>query len=234
MANVDESANEDGQSMINDYQYEKNSYSDSQFMKDFIEKEEEHPKENALVVVTDGAYTSVENTGLAEKKGIEHVPTELCGRRTEDICADFTFNEDGTEIVTCPNGVSPKKCGYYANNEQVRAVFDKECCEGCPHREECHPLEQQKTTVKKLSAKSTARAKMKRRQTGTTFEMRRKFRNGSEAVPAAMRQKYDVDNMPVRGLIRTRHLFGFKIGGLATVKFLRFKKCQKRPLEKCA
>lgn len=220
--------------MIVDYQYEKNTYSDSQFMKDFIEKEEEHTPENPLIIVTDGAYASVENTRLAEENGIEHIPTNLTGRKTDDFCADFVFNEAGTEILECPNKVKPEKCTYNSKTEQCRANFKKSACENCPYREKCHPIEQKKTNVKILSVKSNLRAKAKRKQKGDSFKDYCHFRNGSEAVPSTMRYKYKVDRMPVRGLVRTRQLFGFKIAALATSKFLHFKKRRKSPLDKCA
>ena len=69
---------------------------------------------------------------------------------------------------------------------------------------------------------------------GEDFNQFRKFRNGAEAVPAILRQKYNIDRMPVRGLIRTRHFFGFKIGGLAFNKYLRFLDRQNKRLKRCA
>lgn len=231
---MEESANEDGDSMIVDYQYEQNVHSDSDFMKEVIEKEESHPKGEELTLVTDGAYASTENTALAEEKGIEHVPTELSGRKTDDFCADFIFNENGTRILECPNGTEPLRCGYSQSTEQCRAVFDRSICENCPHYKECKPKKQKKTMVKTLSAKSKQRAETKRKHQGETFSKLRSFRNGSEAVPAALRQKYKIDRMPVRGLIRTKQWFGLKVGALATVKLVRSKKCQKTALVKCA
>lgn len=233
VGNIQESACEDG-SMIEDYQYEKNTHSDSEFMQEFIQDQEYHPLENPLMIITDGAYGSEENHRKAQDKGIRHIPTELSGRKTEDICADFEFNKEGTEVITCPNGIKPIKCSFYPETGQCRAVFELECCQNCPLFDKCHPTIQKKTAVKIISSKSVFRAQTRRDQSGEDFNQFRKFRNGAEAVPAILRQKYNIDRMPVRGLIRTRHFFGFKIGGLAFNKYLRFLDRQNKRLKRCA
>ena len=233
VGNIQEAACEDG-SMITDYQYEQNNYSDSQFLKDFIQKESKISSGSKTTLVTDGAYASTENEQIAKANGIEHVSTELAGRKTEDICADFVFNDEGTRILRCPNGLSPLRCSYISTSGQCRAVFDLSSCPGCPYFNICHPKLQKKTAVKILSVKSALRARSRRRQTGETFNRQRNFRNGAEAIPSIMRNKFNVDRMPVRGLIRTRHLFGFKIAGLAITKFLRFKKKKSIREAQCA
>ena len=65
-------------------------------------------QEEKTVMITDGAYSGVENSQLAEEKNIELITTNLTGKPAPDILAEFEFNEDGTKIVRCPAGHQPK------------------------------------------------------------------------------------------------------------------------------
>ncbi|MFI3176285.1 MAG: hypothetical protein R3Y67_02200 [Eubacteriales bacterium] len=47
-------------------------------------------------------------------------------------------------------------------------------------------------------------------------------RNGVETIPAVLRKRYNIDTMPVRGLIKCRQYFGFKIAALNTRKLLKY------------
>lgn len=62
------------------------------------------------------------------------------------------------------------------------------------------------------------------------FEFLSRVRNGVETVPSILRRRYHIDTMPVRGKIRTKHMFGFKIGALNFRKLLKYLSSR----EKCA
>ena len=49
-----------------------------------------------------------------------------------------------------------------------------------------------------------------------------RIRNGVETTPSVIRNKYGVDKMPVRGRLKTKHFFGFKIAALNFKKLMRF------------
>ena len=53
VGNIVESVGEKG-SLVTDYAYEKNTYADSQFMKDYLEQQEAF--DDGAILVTDGAY----------------------------------------------------------------------------------------------------------------------------------------------------------------------------------
>ncbi len=46
-------------------------------------------------------------------------------------------------------------------------------------------------------------------------------RAGIEGVPSALRRSYNVDNMPVMGLVRQKFFFSFKIAALNFRKYLK-------------
>ena len=104
-ANFEESVGTNG-SVVTEYQYEQNICSDSQFIKSHLNKMDK--QEEKTVMITDGAYSGVENSQLAEEKNIELITTNLTGKPAPDILAEFEFNEDGTKIVRCPAGHQPK------------------------------------------------------------------------------------------------------------------------------
>ncbi len=53
--------------------------------------------------------------------------------------------------------------------------------------------------------------------------------NGVETIPSILRRKYHVDDMPVRGRLKTKVLFGFKMLALNFSKLWLYE----RGLEKC-
>ena len=91
-ANVVETVGDNG-SIVTDYQYEKNTHSDSQFLKETVESMEKTGE--PTVLITDGAYSGSDNTDAAAEKNIDLVTTDLTGREAKDIAADFEFTEDG-------------------------------------------------------------------------------------------------------------------------------------------
>ena len=51
-----------------------------------------------------------------------------------------------------------------------------------------------------------------------------KIRNGVESIPSTLRRKYQVDKMPVRGKLRTKLFFGFKIAAMNFYKLRDYLK----------
>ena len=56
-----------------------------------------------------------------------------------------------------------------------------------------------------------------------------RIRNGIETVPSVLRRKYRVDEMPVRGRLKTKVFFGFKMFALNFSKLW----LHERGLEQC-
>lgn len=218
-ANVVEISGENG-SIVEDFQLEQNTHSDSQFMKESIERM--GVQEEKVTIVADGAFSGYGIQKLAEQNNIEIINTNLTGRETADINADFEFNEDGTRVTGCPGGHEPKSCSYSKASGQCVCSFHREHCEACPYRDQCKPKQYAKTCRKIISKATKQRAIQQRERSTDTFKQMVHFRNGVETIPSIMRRKYNVDHMPVRGLIRCRIWFGLKIGALNFNKFCRY------------
>lgn len=120
----------ENENIVIDYQYETNTYSDSQFLQYSLKgmgKQEEE-----VTVVTDEVYARHRSEELTEKNNVRLVHTNLTGRETEDILADFAFNEEGNKVLKCPGGFEPKSCNYNQNTGQCVISFQCSQCEQCP------------------------------------------------------------------------------------------------------
>ena len=229
VANVIEASGKNG-SIIEDYQYEQNIHSDSQFLKETLGDMEKQAE--TATIVTDGAYSGMQNEELAAEKNVRLVTTNLTGREAEDIMADFEFSEDGRKVIKCPGGHEPKSCSYNQGTGQCTISFQKSQCQDCPHKEKCHPKMFKRVSRKTVSTKSNQRAKQQRERSTEDFKKQSRFRNGVETIPSILRRKYGIDKIPVRGLIRSRFFFGCKIGALNIKKFCRYMQDQDKCVPK--
>jgi hypothetical protein len=128
VANLEESVGKSG-SVVTDYKYEQNRYSDSRFLQDSVARTE---KQNETIkLITDGAYGGGDNTKLAKEKNIDLITTALIGRDAPDVLADFIFNDAGTKLLKCAAGYSPRNCSYTKRTKQVSVSFDRELCAKC-------------------------------------------------------------------------------------------------------
>ena len=218
VANLEESCGKGG-TVVTNYDYRQNSYSDSRFLKDFIADCE--PVEGGATLVTDGGYDGEENVEAAAEKGIELITTDLLGKEPNDVLADFEWSEDGTKLLACAGGFEPYACTHYEKSGQVRAKIDSYHCEGCPFAGECPATRKGITATIVASRKSTRRARYLRKMGSEEFEKYRRFRNGAETIPSMLKRKYRLDTLP-RGHKRGKLFFGCKVAVLNFGKLLGF------------
>jgi hypothetical protein len=137
--------------------------------------------------------------------------------------ADFKFNEDFTKVLECPNGYAPKSCSYDKRNEQCHVSFLRDQCANCPYQKQCKPTIYKRVAKKTVSRKSVARAEYLKDRETERFKQIARLRNGVETVPSILKNQYNADQMPVRGLQRSKFFFGSKIGALNFRKLFRFR-----------
>lgn len=150
VGNVIETVGENGDSLITGVAYETNSHSDSAFCKEYLQSRPDDAEHE--IMIADGAYSGKENQELAETKNTELITTALTGRPVDKIFSGFRFSEDGTKVTMCPMGHTPLKTTHYPRTGMCRALFAKECCGHCPHREECRCKPQKKNFAVHVSA----------------------------------------------------------------------------------
>lgn len=218
-ANMEETVGANG-SAVTDYQLEKNTYSDSQFMKDSLGRKE--CGVDKTLEVADGAYSGEENLSLASQKNVQLITTALTGREVPDIYADFELNPEGTRILKCPADNAPRSCCCSSSNGHIHASFPREACGSCPNREKCRVKEHKNVYSIDISGCARQRAKARRFMKTEEFRNLSRIRNGVESLPSIMRKIYHSDRMPVRGLIRSRFFFGVKVAAVNVRKLLRY------------
>ena len=224
VGNIVETVDDDGKSFISSFQYEQNNHSDSEFMREYLESQAEHPEDDPQTVIADGAYASYDNNKKAEEKNIDLVPTALTGKETDEIFAQFELSDDETEVLRCPMGHAPVKQTRYEKTGVIRAQFRKDCCENCPYRDRCKGKPQRKTYAVHLTAKMVYRARQTQKMSEDDYKMLSRKRNAVEGVMSVMRRRYRVDEIPVVGHIRSKMFFSLKIGAYNLGKLFRF--CQ--------
>ena len=220
VANIEECIG-NGASVITNYEYEQNTKSDSSFLKEHLNQMEQ--QEELVSLVTDGAYSGMENTKLAKYKNIELISTSLVGRETPDIFANFEFNEEGTKVLQCPAGHEPKSCSYMKPSKQCSISFDRNQCVGCPYQEQCKPKIFKKVAKLVTSKTAQERAKMQRNMKTELYQAYARLRNGIETIPSNLRKNYHLEKLP-RGKQRGKFFFGCKIAALNFRKLFNFKK----------
>lgn len=219
VGNITESVGENG-SLVTDYAYEQNIYSDNQFLKDYLDAEAIH--EEQVTMVADGAYSGENNVSKAKEYNIRLVTTNFTGYKPADILAEFIFGKDGHELIECASHKHPYYTRYDEKNDRCDAHFKISECQQCSYRESCNPRFRSKSALKEVSWKAVNRAKMLRYMKTEEFYELAHFRNGVEAIPSILRRRYQVDKIPAHGKKQTRLHFGFKIAALNFQKLLDY------------
>lgn len=229
VGNIVETVGENGDSLITDVSYENNTHSDSAFCKEYLNSRPDNAGPETLIA--DGAYSGTENQELAASKNTELITTALSGKKTNKIFAGFTFAEDGRQVTGCPMGKIPVKSTFYPKTGMCRALFARECCEKCPHREECKAKEQKKNYAVHVSAKMAERARYLSKLSTDEYKQLTRKRNAIEGIPSVLRRRYHVDDIPVFGYLRSRQSFLLKVGAY---NFNKLLKHNRRTREKSA
>lgn len=219
-ANLEESAGSNG-SVVTEYQYEQNIHSDSQFIREHLDRMDVQGEKT--VIVADGAYSGTENIQLASGKNVELVTTSLTGKKAPDILADFEFNEEGTKVLRCPAGHEPKSCSFMKQSSQCAVSFLHEQCAGCPYQDQCRPKIYKRVAKIITSKAAHERAKIQRNMSSEEFKNYARFRNGVETVPSNIRNNYHLEKLP-RGRQRGKFFFGSKIAALNFRKLFNYRK----------
>lgn len=210
VANLEESVGLNG-SVVTDYEYEPNIYSDPQFMKDRLE--ELPVQEEQALMVADGAYYSKENVQLASEKNIELVTTGLSGKDAKEILNEFTYNEELTRVLKCPAGYEPRSSCFVQTEKWIRSSFKKSQCESCLYKDQCKPKFLKRVAQVKIYRAGIERARLQKKIRSQEFRDYGNLRSGIETVPSNIRRNYNLEKLPL-GKQRGKFFFGCKIAAL--------------------
>jgi len=217
VAHVVETTDKEG-SMITAYDYQPNTHSDNEFCRKTIE--EMGPQAEKTTLVADGAYASTENTLMAEANNIDLVTTSLLGKAPDEVQAHFKLDTENHKVLRCPAGKKPYKTRYYQQTGTYRASFTLNDCQDCPLRNHCGMKPQKKSNYVMITEKTVQRATYLQKYSLPEYQELARVRNGVEGIPSVLRRKHHVDHMPVRGYLRSKMWFGFKITAINVKRVL--------------
>ena len=205
---------DDKNRMIEGYDLQKNTYSDQKFAEDTISK-----LDKGTTALTDGAYFSEEINNKAKAQGIKMVPTNLVGGGKNSNGDKFEIDEKEHLVKKCPSGHKPInskfKEGFY------RAHFNKKHCNNCPLRKDCSVVEQKKSYLFKVSEKTLHRCQLITKMGTSEYQELARKRAGVEGIPSALRRRYKIDHLPVRGEVRVKVYLGFKISAINCKRLIK-------------
>lgn len=225
VANIVEDIHENGEVYITNYDVKQNTYSDTSFMKDYIDNKTDDNKETTLV---DAAYYSSEIDELAKEKNIELIPTQTMGKKqvNNTVIAEFEVDEETHQVLSCPNNQTPIDSKYNEDNHVFLAHFDKNKCEGCPFREKCEKakfIQKRKVSVR-FTSESYQKAKLEIKMNTKEYKEISKNRAGIEGTMSTFRRRYNVDTNPSRGLLRQKLKIGGCVAAMNIKKAIKYSK----------
>ncbi len=228
VGNVIETFDGEGKAVITDYEFEQNRHSDSKFCKTAIEQissSGEATPEKKVVIVSDGAFASAENSALAEANNIKLITTALTGPKPPQFFSEFNIDKIKKEVINCPMGYAPIRQSYNSVTENYRLVMERSQCKECPHRAECKANLQKKSAVVNVTSNKVERAKVANNASVSPEEYTyyQHARNAIEGIPSVMRRTYNIDEMPVFGIMRSKLLFGLKIAAINLKRLAKFR-----------
>jgi len=206
--------------IITGMEYEPNTHSDIDFCKTTIKDEPVHEK--PITMVADGAYGSEETVALAKEKNITLVTTALIGKSPNVLLSEFIIDELNHVIKSCPAGEKPKDTTYRAANDCYSSHFNKGTCMVCPHRKKCGVIFQKKMAIIRITGNQIKRASYLKQMTGPEYKRIANLRNAVEGIPSVMRRKYRVDEIPIRGYVRSKCWFFLKVGAINVKRILAY------------
>ena len=204
---------DDNGAIITGMDYQQNVHSDAEFAESVLLEEEGDP-ENPVSMIADGAYGSDELMDLAKERNVNLVTTSLVGKAPDPVLADYEVDEEKQTIDKCPAGQAPLSCKYKADKDSYYAHFDKAICSNCPLRAHCGVTMQKKRSLVQLSMLTVRRARYVKKLGTEEYKKLARQRNAVEAIPSVLRRKYNIDRIPVRGYVRSKMRYFFKIGAM--------------------
>lgn len=201
--------------VIMNYDLQPNTYSDTQFTADVMAKLAGEGTET-INLVTDGAFYSDELAQNAPDN-IKLIPGQLTGAKPDETklgYEQFQINEEIHEVASCPAGHKPAETYYDIKGMSYTVKMSKETCSACPLQECCPIQPQKKQNVARFSEKRYRTDQLRVRMGTEEYRKLTNSRAGIEGLPSVLRRRYGVDYMPIRGYVRAKFWFGFKIAAM--------------------
>lgn len=206
--------------VILQYDLEPNTYSDQKFAEDTIKalsQNKRNPAAEKTNLIVDGAYYSDKLAQTASSHNINLVPGELTGAKPNPNKLgydQFKIDEETHQVKECPGGQTPDKAYYDVKGKCYTVKMSPEKCVTCPLQDSCPMKPQKKMNVAYFSEKRYRTDQLRTKMDTEEYRKLANSRAGVEGIPSVLRRRYRVDEMPIRGLVRSKIWFGFKIAAI--------------------
>jgi hypothetical protein len=197
--------------LILSYEMDNNTHSDAEFGQAFVESNPLAKEIDSLSA--DGAYYRQETIQAAKEKGIEINLSNMTGRKVDKdtlLVNGFVHNEQSI-ITHCPAGYEPIQAKYDSGKKVFTAKFDKAVCAVCPFQVQCPMNEQKKYNTVRFTESKLQSDTFRSSMNSERHKELSRFRAGVEGVVSALRRKFGVDDLPVRGFLRSKIWLNAKI-----------------------
>jgi len=157
------------------------------------------------VMANDGGFYAPETLCEAEELQIDMVFSALTGRKAEEGFLgvnEFLLHPETKAVCLCPGLKEPVSAAYDAEKQQYTAKFDKADCLGCSLFSTCPVKEQVKYNALSFTENKRQLDICRSRMGTEEYRALADFRAGVEGVPSVLRRRYNIDRIPVRGLLR--------------------------------
>ena len=126
---------------------------------------------------------------------------------------DFAVDETG-KVTVCPSGRIPLTVVYDEQTEKTTIEMRAEDCETCPFQQAC-PIDKTKKGKYTVDYTAQQRRTEERRREEKTAAFRERYakRSGIESTNSALKRKYGLGQLRVRGSPAGRHALYLKIAG---------------------
>lgn len=190
--------------LILSHDVQNNLYSDAEFGENFLDQDS---LANEIDVLSaDGAYYRQESLEKAKNKDIEMSVSTMTGRKpSKDKLPTNQFQIDETSVITaCPAGYQPVLSKYDAEKKTYTAKFNKENCASCPLLDQCPVQQQKKFNTVRFSENKLQTDIVRSEMNSERHYLLSNFRAGVEGIVSALRRGFKIDDIPIRGLVRSK------------------------------
>jgi len=235
VANVIE-AFDGNNAVLKNYDLKPNIYSDQAFCKDSIktlnkdkslifdskiknqklEPDNDNFLSKLVNVFVDGTYYSFELGMKALEHGVNLIPGELTGKKPSPdkihLC-EFEI-DDNNKVKKCPEGHTPDFSIFHEDTKFHNARFSKDICDNCPIKNLCRVEEIKNAYSIRFTEKEYFYSNLRKKMETKDYKNLTNQRAGIEGIPSVFRRKYNIDNLPVMGKVRSKIWLGFKVGAI--------------------
>lgn len=169
----------------------------------------------------DAGYGSGENILKAREYGTELLaPIGAKGSEQGIVLGDFTFSEEGNEVLMCPAGQVPVAHTQTPIRRVKLAVFAPDACLGCELQCICPTEQRKQDRVLVFTPADVAVARRRAEQQTPAFKEQHKIRSGIEGTNSELKRGHGLGKLRVRREPRVGLAVRLKVLGLNIKRYV--------------